>query len=303
VSPSASPDTARSARGIVERIARSSGSSFYYAFLTLPRRRRDAIFAVYAFCHAVDSSVDEAPDEESARRGIEHWRRELAAAFEGRAVDPVACRLGEVASDLQLPAAPLFDVIDGVEMDVRVRRYRDWNELAGYCDLVAGAVGRVAVRVFGRDDEDADRYAITLGRALQLTNILRDLAPDAALGRFYLPQDELSRLRLDEAAVLDPGRRERLELLDLQAARARSYFAEAAEIARGAGRELCAAEVMRAIYARLLDRVVSAGYPVALPVVRVSRVEKGALALGIWLRRRFPSRAGHGLGSGRRASE
>ncbi len=272
---------------LTERIARSSGTNFYYAFLTLPRRRRDAIVAVYAFCHAVDEAVDDAVDPDAARRGIAHWRGQLDLAYDGRASNPVAVRLAEAVRTFSLPRRALVDVIDGVEMDVVPRRYRTWDELAGYCDLVAGAVGRACVRIFGRDDAEADRYATELGRALQLTNILRDIGPDAALGRFYIPLEEVTRFGTTEEEVVSGSGRSRRALLDHEARRARALFDAAREIGARDPRTLCAAEVMRAIYSRLLTRVERAGYPVRSPATRVPRAEKAAIALSIWLRARL----------------
>ncbi|MDH3687786.1 MAG: squalene/phytoene synthase family protein, partial [Myxococcales bacterium] len=189
-------------RGYVERLTRSSGSNFFYAFFTLGRRRRDAIYAVYAFCHAVDEAVDEAPDPAAAATAVSTWRDELTAALAGRSAGPVATRVAEVAHEFGLPQKFLHQVVDGVAMDVEPRRFESWPELAVYCDLVAGAVGRLCVRIFGRDDSEADRYASCLGNALQLTNILRDIGPDAAAGRFYLPQADLARFGIGEREVL-----------------------------------------------------------------------------------------------------
>ncbi|GAB4225758.1 MAG: presqualene diphosphate synthase HpnD [Acidobacteriota bacterium] len=275
-----------SAPADVTDVARSSGSSFYYAFLTLPRPQREAIQAVYAFCHAVDDAVDEAPDPDTARRDIARWRDELARAYEGRARDPIARRIGEIAGPFGLPRALFEDVIDGVSRDLDPRRFVRWDELAGYCDLVAGAVGRLCVRIFGRCDEEADRYARALGRAFQLTNILRDLGPDAALGRFYLPLEDLERFGVSERDVVDE-RPPRMPLLMFEADRARALFDEGAAIGRRDPRRLCAAEVMAAIYRRQLDAVVAAGFPARRPPARLSRARKVRIALGAWLRCRL----------------
>ncbi len=276
-------DDRRSAPGAIERVASASGSSFFYAFLTLPRARRRALVTVSAYCNAGDDAGDEAADETAARDGISRWRREVEAALAGRAAAPLARELAGVVDEYRVPRDAVFAVIDGVASDVdRTRRFNDWAELAAYCDLVAGAVGRVSLRVFGRDDAEADRYAIVLGRALQLTNILRDLGPDSALGRFYLPLGELARHGVDEAGVLDPNDPRRVPLLDAQAARAAALFDEAAVLATQGGRELTAAEVMRSIYRRLLARVTRSGYPVGPPVATVPRAEKAAIALWTW---------------------
>jgi phytoene synthase len=266
----------------VERLTRASGTSFYYAFLVLPRPRREAIFAVYAFCRAVDSAVDEAESRERACACLDHWREELDRAFSERAEHPLAIRVGEVAREFALPKKLFDEVVEGVSHDLEPKRFETWDELKHYCDLVAGAVGRLCVRIFGHREPWADRYAGELGLALQITNILRDLGPDARIGRFYLPQEDLERWGLTEEDVLG-GDPRRLRLLHAEAERARAHYQRAAELAQLGGRELTAARIMGAIYRRLLERVERAGFPTGEPVVRVPRLEKAALACGALL--------------------
>lgn len=274
----------------VRAVARRSGSSFYYAFLTLPRAEREAIQAVYAFCHAVDDAVDETPDPAEAARLVEAWRGELARAFAGQAKEPIAVQVGAIARTFDLPRRFFDEIIDGVAQDlVPGRRLATWSELEHYCDLVAGAVGRLCVRIFGRRDETADRYAHDLGLALQLTNILRDLGEDARMGRFYLPTEDLARFGVTEADVLEESPR-REALLAFEADRARGYFARAAETGRGDARRLCAAEVMGAIYRSQLEAVIDAGYPVRRPSARLPRWRKVAIAAGAWARCRMVRR-------------
>lgn len=273
----------------VERLTRASGTSFYYAFLILPRPRREAIFAVYAFCRAVDSAVDEAQSPEHAQKGIEYWRRELDAAFEGAATEPLAIRVGEVARQFDLPKSLFEEVVEGVASDLESRRFATWAELAGYCDLVAGAVGRLCVRVFGHREPWADEYARELGLALQITNILRDLGPDSREGRFYLPKDHLDRFGVTEDDVLSDSPR-RLPLLQFEAKTARGHFDQAARLGARGGHELGSARIMAAIYRRLLERVEGAGFPLGEPVIRVPRTEKALLALSALVRGPWRSR-------------
>lgn len=280
------PDPAEPPISYVQRVTKASGTSFYYAFLTLPRPRREAIFAVYALCKAVDSAVDESPNPDLSRSALSHWRQELEAAFRGEAREPIAIRVGEVSAQFDLPKELFLRVIEGVACDLDPRRFESWDELGGYCDLVAGAVGRLCVRIFGHREPWADDYADKLGRALQMTNILRDLGPDAERGRFYLPLEDLRRFDVSEADVLDPKSRTRFPLLSFEAERARSYFEAARRAGAHGGRDLCAAEVMAAIYRRLLERIVAEGFPLRDPVVRVRKREKLWLAAKTWLRLR-----------------
>lgn len=261
---------------------RATGSNFYYAFLSLPKARREGIIAVYGFCHAVDDAVDAAPDPVAAAQALDAWRDELDRVYRGTPRVPVGVRLAPVVARYALPRHVFEEVIAGVASDLAPgRRFANWDELAAYCDLVAGAVGRLSVRVFGAADDDADRYAAALGAALQLTNILRDLGPDAAAGRFYLPQDDLARHGLREADVTSPARgptaAARAALLAFEARRARDLYARARRAGRGRERLFVAAEIMAAIYGRLLEEVERRGFPDT--VVRLPRWRKGLIAL------------------------
>ncbi|MFN7964429.1 MAG: squalene/phytoene synthase family protein [Acidobacteriota bacterium] len=274
------------ALGYVNRLARASNTNFYYAFLTMPRARRDAIISVYAFCRSVDDAADEAADTQQAARSLAWWKAELARGFDGNATHPVAIQSAAAAHAFGLPRQLFEDVLRGVEMDLSPRRFATWEDLALYCDLVAGAVGRMCVRIFGRSDEIADRYAAELGNGLQLTNILRDLGPDAGRGRFYLPTEELQRFGLDEHEAVFGTSAKRREYLGFQADRARRLLDHAGDLIVHDPQPYCAAEVMRAIYANLLTRVQRAGFP-ADRVQRVPRAMKAALAMRVWLRTRW----------------
>jgi phytoene synthase len=277
-----------SSLGYVTRLTRASNTNFYYAFLTLPKAERQAIIAVYAFCRTVDDAVDEAHDAREAEARLAWWRSELSSAFAGHASHPVALEAARAADRFELPPQLFEQVIQGVAFDLAPRRFETWEELARYCDLVAGAVGRLCVRIFGCREAWADDYAGALGHALQLTNILRDLGADGRAGRFYLPQDELRACGLSEAEILDPRHTRRAEYLGLQARRADQFYAQAARLAANAPRALCAAEVMRVIYTELLRRVERLAFPVETSV-RVARLTKLSLAARTWWRCRITS--------------
>jgi 15-cis-phytoene synthase len=240
-------------------------TNFYYSFLVLPADKRQAIVAVWDFCRAVDDAVDEIADDGEARREVAKWRRELAAAYDGG--EP-ATRQGRALVPLiptfHLPRGAFEALIDGVEMDLGARRYETFDELYEYCIRVASAVGLICLEIFGYRDPAARQYATDLGIALQLTNILRDVPTDLALGRVYLPQEDLRRhgcteedLRREMAdagsGVQSPAVK---ALLAAQAGRARDYYARAArELPRGDARRLVAAQIMGAIYRAILDRI------------------------------------------------
>jgi phytoene synthase len=177
----------------VEAVVRSAGTSFYHGMRVLPPDRRHAMYAIYAFCRIVDDIVDEPGSLDGKRRDLADWRARIAGLYEGRSNDAVTRVLLAAVQRFQLRAEDFIAVIDGMQMDAEtVIVAPPLVELDLYCDKVASAVGRLSVRAFGDASEAADRVAHALGRALQLTNILRDIHEDAQRGRLYLPAEFLA---------------------------------------------------------------------------------------------------------------
>jgi phytoene synthase len=268
-------------------LTRQSGSNFYYSFLFLPRPKREAIYALYAFCRTVDDVVDQpggTPAEQ--RQVLAEWRSELALAYEGRPTVPLAIRLAEVVRAFPVPRSHLEAVLDGVEMDLDKRRYATFDELFEYCYRVAAAVGLSCIEVFGYTDPRAREYAVNLGVALQLTNILRDLRTDAERGRIYLPMDEVRRFGYTEDDLLH-GRPTPayLALMRFQADRIHAYYRAArASLPRVDRRRLVAAEIMRVIYQEVLRTIEARQFRVFDHRVRLSTPRKALLAIGAYLR-------------------
>ena len=271
-------------------------TSFYYSFLVLPAPRRRAITAVFDFCRAVDDAVDLAESEAEAARGVQHWREEVARVFEGRVPATDQGRaLQPFVAPFNLPRREFDALVDGVAMDASPRRYATFADLEPYCHRVASAVGLICAEIFGYREARVRDYARELGVALQLTNILRDIAVDYRRGRVYLPQDELQRFGCTESdlcreverggpGVQSPHVR---ALLAHQAARAREYFARAtAALPAADARRFVAAEIMRAIYRDLLQRIEAADYDVFSSVIRVPRPRQARLAVAAWWRLR-----------------
>ncbi|HYV17722.1 MAG TPA: presqualene diphosphate synthase HpnD [Verrucomicrobiae bacterium] len=263
----------------------STGSSFHYSFTLLPRERRRAIEAVYGFCRVVDDLADEAASSRDAQAGLYLFRDELVRCYDGAPTLPVTRGLQEHIRRFRIPREPFEAILEGVEMDLHKRRYADFAELRGYCVRVASAVGLVCLPIFGATHPKSRDYATDLGLALQLTNILRDLKGDAARGRIYLPQDEMEHFGYHEQALLRGDRSTAfLALMRYQADRADRHFeAAAAALPDSDRRALLPAEVMGAIYRRLLRRMRDERFPVFERRVAVPRLTQVRLTLAAWV--------------------
>jgi 15-cis-phytoene synthase len=271
----------------------SRNTNFYYSFLVLTPAKRRAIIAVWDFCRAIDDTVDDATVDSEAQRveafdALAAWRKEIDAVFtpgvapatpQGRSLQPLA-RL------FRLPRRPLEDLIDGVSMDVGYRRYRTFNELYQYCYKVASTVGLICVEIFGCREAASRDYAVDLGIALQLTNILRDVKTDLDRGRLYIPLDDLTRFNVTEDMLRCAHRDEAVTaLLRHQAARAREYYQRASRgLPRDDARRLVAAEIMSAIYRAILDEIELRDFDVFSEVVRIPNSQRLSIAFRTWVR-------------------
>lgn len=274
------------------KLTTRSKSNFYYAFLFLPRERREALEAVYAYCRLVDDVVDEEASAQQKLDGIARWRRELDAVYgSATPTHPVTERLRAAVQRFPIRREDMEAVIDGCAMDVDKTRYENWEELRLYCYRVASAVGLMCIEIFGYkgSQEATRRYAIDLGLALQLTNILRDVAEDAQRGRIYIPKDELEAFGVSEQDLVSGVRSENLvRLMRHQAARARAHYLRArAAIGEFERRRLVIAEIMGDIYYRLLCEIEARDFDVFGNKATVPRVEKMAIAFGNFARAKF----------------
>lgn len=277
---------------VSQAITRHSASNLAFAFVLLPPARRAAMSALYAFCRAVDDVADEDPlPVTERRRGLATWREDLRRACAGGEPRfPVNRELQPVLRTYDLPFDLFDEILAGCEMDLELTRYPDWPQLELYCHRVASAVGLLSIRIFGcRHPQSAD-YAEALGRAFQLTNILRDVRDDAARGRIYLPETELARAGVSAEDILAGRYSDRFRALaESVAARARDYYRQAAAALPAEDRRaLIAAELMGAVYWRLLGRLAARGFDVfSGPRVRVSRALKLFLVCRTWWRLRI----------------
>jgi phytoene synthase len=248
----------------VQDKAAASGSSFYYAFLFLPRRRRAAITAFYAFCREVDDVVDEVRDPGVAQAKLAWWRVEVAKSFRGQPEHPVMKAFMPCAQEFGIEEGPLQAVIDGCEMDLLQTRWLDFPALERYCHLVAGVVGEVSARIFGQTDPRTTQYAHRLGLAFQLTNIIRDVGEDAMRGRIYLPVSELQQFDVKANEILERRYSERFRaLMEFQAQRALRCYDEALALLPRADRRAQKPGLMMAsIYRTLLREIEADGFRV-----------------------------------------
>lgn len=254
--------------------ARISGSSFYTAMRLMPKAEREAMFAIYIFCRLVDDIADDGTRPRPARAtALAEWRRDLDALYAGRPAGQ-ADFLGEPVRAFGLKQADFLDVIEGMEMDVVADiRAPDLATLGLYCDRVAVAVGRLSTRVFGMEEAPGGELAHHLGRALQLTNILRDLDEDAEIGRLYLPRELLVQAGIQStepsAVIGDPRVDDACRPL---AAQALDHFAAADRLMRSRPRgRLLAPRLMGAVYRALLDRMLAEGWAPPRRRVRIGK--------------------------------
>lgn len=284
--------TSSEAQAFCIDLTKNSGSNFYYSFLFLPKARRNAMYTVYAFCKAVDSAVDEPPAGSDPKEELRKWRAELDEVYGGQPTWPIMISLAQHAKTLSIPKAYFDELIKGVEMDLINTRYATFDDLSAYCYRVASVVGLICLHIFGPTSPHAQDYAVDLGMAFQLTNILRDLGIDAEQGRIYLPQEDLAHFGYSEMELLQQKDNQPLrELIRFEAERARLYYAKAQAalecLPASDRRALTVAEIMRAVYSRILERIGRPDYQPFGLRVHLSTSGRLALAAGVWLRSRF----------------
>ena len=272
--------------GAQRKLASATASNFYYSFLLLPRAERRAIKDVYTFCRLLDDVVDEDPAGRNPYAELESWRNEIEAIYQGAPSTEFGEQLLVSVEEFDLPKQSFLDLIDGMEMDLKWHSYQTFADLREYCYRAASAVGLICIEIFGYESARTREYAVNLGLALQLTNILRDLKEDAARGRIYIPIEDLDRFGYSEREL-----RENLynapfiEMMKHEHSRARSYFAKAAGSLPEQDRaSMFAAEIMSAIYRELLDQMPGVQFDVFHNRLTVSKRRRLHIALSIWLK-------------------
>ncbi|MEY2525766.1 MAG: 15-cis-phytoene synthase [Verrucomicrobiota bacterium] len=263
------------------KITRQSKSNLALAFISLGRDRRHDITIFYAFCRVIDDIADsETFTVEEKRRRLDAWRGWLHTSTNDEPA--LACDVRSVIDKYSLAPEMLEEIIDGVEMDLTIRRYATFEDLRVYCYRVASAVGLVSIEIFGYRNPACQAYAVQLGLALQTTNIIRDVGKDLQNGRIYLPQEDLAQFGYSEAELQDRQYNERfVRLMEFETQRAQKFFAAAAALLPREDRQsMVAAEIMGSVYRALLRRMQRDRFRVFEKEYRLNRLEKAGRVVG-----------------------
>ncbi len=280
-----------SAYELCSRITKSEARNFYYAFRTLPHRKRRAIYATYAFLRRIDDMIDgELPHDEKIRQ-LDETRILLESEPDDNRDDLVLIALRHAIGEHSIRVRYFGDFLNAMQMDLLQTRYRDFEELRHYCYGAASTVGLISIAVFGYTDPRAEEYAVDLGIAMQLTNILRDLREDACRDRIYIPTDELDAYDYSEVDLLasrvnDPFR----ELMKFQVERARQFFINGMNLIPlvSASSRACPS-ALAGIYGAILDRIEASRYDVFSRRIGLSPVEKFFMVARLWATSRIPT--------------
>ncbi len=272
------PEKTSSRAPVGREIARRSKSNLAFALSTLPRQRKEDMMTFYAFCRVIDDIADEPVDTVAERqRALEAWKHGILHGFE--TPDELQAEVAELPKRYPIDPALLAEIVDGVASDLVTTRYRTYEELLGYCYKVACVVGLVSIEIFGYKNPACKEYAVALGYAMQLTNIIRDVAEDARNGRVYLPQEDLERFGVSDADLLGCRHTPEFEALMLQEHdRARGYFSQAARLLpKEDRRHMLAAEMMGQMYGEILEKIRQRRFQIFGPRIGLSKLRKIAI--------------------------
>jgi phytoene synthase len=278
-----------SLRHHAQRFTNARATNFYYSFVFLPPEKREAIEAVYAFARRSDDVADSDLPAEEARQQLELCRRDLDRCYQtgglsDQDLTPELAALARAVHRFQIPREHFEELLRGIEMDLSPQSYRTFEELSLYCYRVASTIGLITIEIFGYKNLLTRKYAANLGMALQLVNILRDLQSDARRERIYLPEEDLKRFGVPPECFLEgkPGGRF-IDLMEYESERARRYFAEARQaLPPEDRRSMVIAEIMGALYWRLLTCIKGRNYDIFGDRVRLARPLKFWIALSVF---------------------
>jgi len=268
-------------------IAHRHGANFSVGFRFLPRRKRQAVYAAYAFCRRADDIADE-PGSNQSRR-LDEWQRELESAYSGRPNDPITIALADALQHFDIPKSAFIALIDGCRQDLVKARYRDFDELVQYCDFVATSISDISLSIFGYRDRSAFAHGRNLATALQLTNVTRDIGDDLQRDRVYVPADELARFGVSERDLFERKETEPIRnLIEFQIDRAGRYFNLAEPLLRQLDFDArFPTLLMGGVYAEVLRRLRKDPFVVLRKRLSLTRQQKAAVILSRLLRPHF----------------
>lgn len=276
---------------------RRRATNFYLAFAILPPEKRRAIYAAYAFSGAADDAVDEAGSEAERRAALEHSRATLAAAYDGKIAkgDWLALALGDAVERFEIPRDHFEQLLVGMEQDLTQTRYETWHDLEQYCYRAASVIGLICIAIFGyeeRDAAEARERAIAMGKALQITNIMRDIAEDAERDRIYIAQEDLARYGYSEEELLGGARSPAFNrLMAVYAQRAYRLYDEGRPLLRlldGPRSRMCC-NGLQGVYRQILNAIVAADYDVYSRRVGASKPQRLGQLLALWAEGALPN--------------
>jgi len=268
-------------------ITQSSKTNFLYSFSLLPKDKYEAINTVYAFCRQTDDIVDNEMDSTELKfRKIREWKNEFEKALKGTSSYALLNQVTKIIRNFNIPVEPFFELIKGMEADLQVSRYKDFNTLYQYCFRAAATVGLMCIEIFGYKTQSAKEYAVNLGIALQLTNILRDVKFDALNGRIYLPEEDMKKFGYTEDDLMNFRYNESfVELMKYECKRARDYFEKANNaFAKEDRKQLFPARIMQKIYFNILQKIEKMNYNVFRKKAKVSKLKKLYYTFGVFVK-------------------
>jgi len=268
-------------------ITQSSKTNFLYSFSLLPKDKYEAINTVYAFCRQTDDIVDNEMDSTELKfRKIREWKNEFEKALKGSSSYALLNQVTKIIRNFSIPVEPFFELIKGMEADLQVSRYKDFNTLYQYCFRAAATVGLMCIEIFGYKTQSAKEYAVNLGIALQLTNILRDVKFDALNGRIYLPEEDMKKFGYTEDDLMNFRYNESfVELMKYECKRARDYFEKANNaFAKEDRKQLFPARIMQKIYFNILEKIEKMNYNVFSKKAKVSKLKKLYYTFGVFVK-------------------
>jgi phytoene synthase len=272
------------------QITAKSKSNFLYSFSLLPKEKNEAVNVLYAFCRTTDDIVDNEGDSvETKHSKLGEWRSEFDKCIKGESAIPLLNRMGEVIEDFNVPVQPFYDLMLGMEDDLNIKRYNDFEQLHTYCYRVAGTIGLMGLAILGYKTKFAQDYALNLAVAMQLTNIIRDVKSDAESGRIYIPQEDLRRFSYSEDDLLNCRYNNSfIELMKFECERARLFYEKAnRNFHRDDRRSLYPVRIIQHIYSGILEKAERMNYDVFSKRPRISNLRKLYITFGVYMKYHF----------------